>query len=76
MDKFKSNTTYISRHIGDSALTIKIKISRRTDKTVFFIDPDNNQEKKAKIHFSDNSEFFYPYGRYSKCPVLRAKNKI
>jgi hypothetical protein len=76
MEKFQPGSTYKHRWICDASLISEIQVTRRTDKTVFFIDPDSHEEKKAKIHRSEDSEFFYPCGKYSMCPVLRAKNKI
>ena len=74
MEQFKNNTNYYHKHITDSSLTTQIEIIKRTAKTIFFINPDTKEEKKAKIHNKEGKEFFYPYGRYSMCPIVRSSN--
>lgn len=76
MTKFETGKTYRTRFIGDSDSKIDVTIERRTAKTVWFIDPmdygNGRQVKSARVTVRDGVEEFFPTGRYSMAPVIKA----
>lgn len=70
MKKFEVNKAYQMRFIGDYELRPLVSIIKRTDKTVIF--QERSEVKRAKIHTNGEEEFFYPYGKYSMAPIVRA----
>jgi len=72
MAHFESNTTYTGRFITDADAVLKVRVIKRTDKTVTYIHPHTGDEHRARIQHGDDGEFFFPLGRYSMAPVIRA----
>lgn len=76
MKQFKIGQTYQARFIGDSDTRINCKVTHRTAKRVTFElvgGPRGIQvPNTVKIHTDDEGEFFFPLGRYSMAPTIRA----
>ncbi len=72
MNKFETGKTYLNNYICDSSLFSHYVITKRTDKTVWFKKPDTNKIKRAKIHYHNETEMFYPDGKYSMCMIMKA----
>lgn len=65
--KFEVGVTYYARSICDHNCIYRGRIEKRTEKTVWFKDPRNSNEKmqSRRIDVRDGVEGFYPFGRYS-----------
>ncbi|MCH5315708.1 MAG: hypothetical protein J1E81_07330 [Eubacterium sp.] len=72
--KFEANKKYECRSICNYNCIWKFEVVKRTSK--YIIISDGEEQFRCKIYNDkqDNSEFVYPLGHYSMCPVLRAKN--
>ena len=69
---FEANNSYLGRFITDSS-EFEVKVVKVTAKTVTFVHPHTADETRAKImRDSDGEAFFFPLGRYSMAPVVRA----
>ncbi len=69
--KFTVGKSYVYGYIGDSSLKITITIIKRTKCFAHFM--ENGGTLKAKIYTNlDGTEFLYPDGKYSKCPVCQS----
>lgn len=71
MKTFNKKGAYETTRTGDSKQVVKVNVTKRTKGTIWFIDEFDNT-KRAKIHSHNGSEFFYPEGRFSLCPVIMA----
>ena len=69
--KFEVGKIYYYRFIGDSDLTVKCKITKRTAKTITFIDLDEDKTYTKRIRESFGVEFV-SIASYSMAPVLFA----
>ena len=68
--KFEAGMTYYYRFIGDSDLVVKCKVTKRTAKTITFIDLDENKTY-TRIRESFGVECV-SIASYSMAPVLFA----
>ncbi len=69
--EFFTDTTYTSRFISNADSIIAITLDKVTAKTVTFT--ERGETKRTKIHHNDEGvAYFFPYGRYSMAPVLKA----
>ena len=71
MKQFQAGKSYTYRLATDSSNIYEVKIIRRTAKTVWISD-DSEPVKRCKIHNYNDSEFIYPSGQYSMCPIVEA----
>ena len=69
--KFEAGKTYYYRFIGDSDLVVKCKITKRTAKTITYVELDENKTYTKRIR-----EYFgvecVSIASYSMAPVLFA----
>lgn len=71
MIKFETGTEYSTRSICDSECVFTVNIIRRTAKSVWIKDM-NGETVRRSIKVLDGVEFFFPYGKYSMAPVIKA----
>lgn len=69
--KFEAGKTYYYRFIGDSDLVVKCKVTKRTEKTITFIDLDEDKTYTKRIRESFGVECV-SIASYSMAPVLFA----
>lgn len=69
--KFEAGMTYYYRFIGDSDLVVKCKITKRTAKTITFVELDEKKTYTKRIRESFGVECV-SIGSYSMAPVLFA----
>jgi len=69
---FKANTTYNGRFITDADSTFAVLVIKVTAKTVTFAHPHTGEPTRAKVLNDDGVDFFFPMGRYSMAPVIKA----
>ena len=69
--KFEAGKTYYYRYIGDSDLVVKCKVTKRTEKTITFIDRDESKTYTKRIRESFGVECV-SIASYSMAPVLFA----
>lgn len=69
--KFEAGMTYYYRFIGDSDLVVKCKVTKRTAKTITFVDLDENKTYTKRIRESFGVECV-SIASYSMAPVLFA----
>ena len=74
--EFKANTTYTGRFITDADATFEVTVIKRTAKTVTFKHPHHGTDTRAKIQHDGEAEYFFPMGRYSMAPVIRANREV
>lgn len=72
METFKTGKEYTTISICDSNCIFKIKIIKRTAKTVT-IKMYGYDEKTCRIKKGRGAEYIYPLGSYSMAPRIRAK---
>lgn len=75
MIKFETGTEYSTRSICDSECVFTVNIIRRTARSVWIKDM-NGETVRRSIHVLDGVEFFFPYGKYSMAPVIKATGKV
>ena len=52
------------------------KIEKRTEKSVWIKDSDENKVVRKKIDVYQNEETIYPLGKYSLAPILGATDLV
>ena len=75
--KFEAGRTYATRSACDHECIFRYTVTRRTDKSVWIREAGEHASDKVKrraIEVWDGSEMIYPTGKYSMCPIIRAKN--
>ncbi len=73
MTSFTANTTYTGRFITDADAIFSVDVVKVTAKTVTFLHPHTGDATRATVkHDDDGVAFFFPMGRYSMAPVIRA----
>lgn len=73
---FKTNTAYTSRFISDADSMFSVTVTKVTPKTVSFMHPHNGDVTRAKVHHDDDGvAFFFPFGRYSMAPIIKASRE-
>ena len=70
MNTFEINKEYYGRYISDWNTVIKIKILKRTAKTITFLEDDEARTKKIR---NDQSGEYIKLGDYSMAPIIRAE---
>ena len=72
--KFEIGKVYNAHFTNDYKTIIKVKIVGRTEKTVKYVILDHNKKevKNTRTFINDGCECFYPLGRYSMAPIIRA----
>lgn len=72
--KFEVNNRYECRSACDHNCVWTFEVVKRTAKQIII--SDGKKQFRCKIYNDEqyNTEFVYPLGHYSMCPVLRAKN--
>jgi hypothetical protein len=71
MEKFQANKTYSTKSICDSECTFSFSIIKRTAKTVTIKVHNEIVKRGIQINFEGN-ECFYPLGKYSMAPCIKA----
>jgi len=74
--KFETGKVYRTRSPGDHDCILDYRIISRTEKTLKSYDKLTNQVKTYRISIWHDKEQFYPWGRYSMCPVMSADNEV
>ena len=74
MIQFETGKTYEGRLITDNDSTVVATIIKRTAKSVTI--KALGEEKRVKIHNQNDVEFFFPWGRYSMSPVIKADKEV
>ncbi|MGN0522576.1 MAG: hypothetical protein ACI4IQ_08085 [Eubacterium sp.] len=71
--KFELNKKYECSSACDHNCIWKFEVVKRTANQIII--SEGKKQFRCKIHNDeqDNTEFVYPLGRYSMCPVLKAK---
>ena len=69
--KFEAGKTYYYRFIGDSDLVVKCKVTKRTEKTITYVELDENKTYTKRIRESFGVECV-SIASYSMAPVLFA----
>lgn len=69
MQKFNAGQTYKTRSICDHNTVISITVAKRTAKTI-----TTTEGKTLRIAEYDGAEFVRPWGNYSMCPIINAKD--
>jgi len=73
MKDFTNNTIFTGRFINDADSVLEVKVVKVSAKTVTFVHPHTADVTRAKIMRDDEGvAFFFPLGRYSMAPVVRA----
>lgn len=72
--KFEVNEKYECRSACDHNCIWIFKVIKRTAKQIVISDGETEFRCKIYNEERNNSEFVFPLGNYSMCPVLRAKN--
>ncbi len=72
--KFEKGVTYYARSLCDHNCIYQSKVVKRTEKTVWILDPKSPKDKviSKKIHIRDGVEGFYPHGRHSMAAYMDA----
>lgn len=75
-EKFEIGRYYETRSIADSNTKIGALILDRTKSTVTVKGTDSLMQSKYRLTKDfEGNEMFYPWGRYSMAPMIRASNK-
>lgn len=74
MATFEVGKTYSDNFICSHDTYYFVKILKRTEKTVT-IEKDG-KVKRCKLYTSSKEEYIYPFGQYSMCPVLGARDLV
>lgn len=75
MKRFEVGTWYGTRSIGDHTLIYSYKVVGRTAKTVV-LQTERSGTKRCRIKENEETEFVFPEGRYSMCPVIWARKTL
>lgn len=67
---FEVGTEYYDRSSCDYDCIFRVTVTKRTDKSVWFM--YHGEEKRAKIHVWSGVESFKPFGSYSMAAVMSA----
>lgn len=70
MTRFKQGVTYAARSICDHNCIIRLRVAKRTAKTV-----TTAEGKTLRIGEHDGAEFVKPWGSYSMAPIVRASDR-
>lgn len=72
MQQFQVGKTYSTRSICDHDCIIAVTIEKRTAKTVTAT--VRGESKTFRVAEYDGAETIKPWGSYSMCPIIRAKD--
>jgi len=73
MKQFETGKTYSTRSICDHNCIFSFEILRRTAKSVWIKDrDDNNKPVRRGIEVWRDVESFYPFGKYSMAAIISA----
>ncbi len=73
MANFEIGKTYFTRSICDNNMIFKVRITKRTEKTVTI---EGYRNKRCKVHIDkDGDEFIVPES-YSMAPTFRASREV
>jgi len=70
MKQFKPGNTYSTRSICNHDCIFSFKIIRRTEKSIWTEVDDKIVRRSIEIY--DDTETFYPFGKYSMAAIIRA----
>ena len=75
MTKFEIGKEYTHGWVGDSDLFTTWQVIKRTESTITIQHNDEIKTCKIikKLSEWDDAECVRPFGKYSMCPILRAK---
>jgi len=73
--RFEAGLTYETPSICDSECIFKIKVLRRTAKSVWIVGGSVKEVERRKISIYEGTESIYPFGKYSMCAVITADRK-
>ena len=72
MKTFEINKEYSGRYVSDWNAVIKIKVIKRTAKTITFLEDDETRTKKIR---NDSESEYIKLGDYSMAPIIRAERE-
>ena len=73
MANFEIGKTYYTRSLCDNNMIFKVKVTKRTEKTVTI---EGYRNKRCKVHIDkDGDEFIVPES-YSMAPTFRASREV
>lgn len=70
----KAGTTLTARSIGDYNCVFTADILERNKSFVTVKAQD--RVKRVKVHADSHGEFIYAHGKFSMCPIFRAKSVL
>ena len=70
---FEVGKTYSTRSLADHDCMVSITVERRTKMTITTTDGKTFRCKQWP-GIDEGAEFIHPWGRYSLCPILSAKD--
>ena len=73
MTKFETGKTYIYKFCGDQDLAVRCKVIKRTEKTITYVELDENKTFTRKIRETFGVECV-SIASYSMAPTLYADN--
>ena len=73
MTKFETGKTYIYKFIGDQDLAVRCKVIKRTEKTITYVELDENKTCTRRIRETFGVECV-SIASYSMAPTLYADN--
>lgn len=73
MTKFETGKTYIYKFIGDHDIEVRCKVIKRTEKTITYVELDENKTFTRKIRETFGVECV-SIASYSMAPTLYADN--
>lgn len=71
MQKFETGKTYFTRSIVDADTIIRVKVAKRTDKTIV-----TDLGDRLRINVWNGVEQVKPWGSYSMAPIVGADRPL
>lgn len=72
--KFETGKTYATRSICDHNAIITVRVTRRTEKTIYA--ETMKGTKALRVSLSNGVEQVSPWGRYSMAPLVTAEDAV
>lgn len=69
MNTIVSNSILTCRFVTDAELKVEMQVTARTKSTCTVT--INGKSEKRKIYNNGESEYIYPYGKYSMAPIAK-----
>jgi len=72
MTKFQQGKTYFFGSVCDADFRQEVKITKRTEKSIWFRCPMKKRIIRKSIYIYDGMERAKPFGSYSMAPIMSA----